>query len=308
MEDIEGIKIELNEIKKMLNDILSSSNKEIFKPLKEYMFYDWLDVWLENYKKPIIKPSSLKVIETQIRNHIKGVIENKPLTEINAFDLQIALNQIETTRTKKYVYDIFNSCFSRAYKLKLIEDNLILSVDKVKHKNKLGSYLTDKQQKEFLKVIKNSKYEKLYIFYLLTGCRRAEALSIKWSDIDFRKKTLAIHGTKTETSERVIQINSALEMLLKSIPKDNEYIFPYSVNAVKINFQRRIKPKLSFDIKLHSLRHTFATRCVENDVSMKVIQKWLGHSNYNTTANIYTHVSEDFEKKQAKKLVFKLPK
>ena len=42
----------------------------------------------------------------------------------------------------------------------------------------------------------------------------------------------------------------------------------------------------------HSLRHTFATRCFENEMNPKVVQKLMGHSNINITLNIYTHVME----------------
>ena len=54
--------------------------------------------------------------------------------------------------------------------------------------------------------------------------------------------------------------------------------------------------------KLHDLRHTFATRCIENGIPMKVVQQWLGHSDYQTTANIYTDILSDFELKQIYKM------
>ena len=46
---------------------------------------------------------------------------------------------------------------------------------------------------------------------------------------------------------------------------------------------------------IHSLRHTFATRCNENGVPPKVLQKWLGHAKADMTMNVYTHCNDDFE-------------
>lgn len=54
--------------------------------------------------------------------------------------------------------------------------------------------------------------------------------------------------------------------------------------------------------KLHDLRHTFATRCLENGVSMKCIQVWLGHTRLDTTAMIYSHLLPDFEKSESVKV------
>ena len=56
------------------------------------------------------------------------------------------------------------------------------------------------------------------------------------------------------------------------------------------------------DFTLHSLRHTFTTRCAENNIAIKVTQKWVGHSTTEMTQNVYTHVNEDFEKEEIAKL------
>ena len=45
---------------------------------------------------------------------------------------------------------------------------------------------------------------------------------------------------------------------------------------------------------MHSLRHTFATRCIERGVSIKALQRLMGHANIATTLDIYVHVSDDF--------------
>ena len=63
-----------------------------------------------------------------------------------------------------------------------------------------------------------------------------------------------------------------------------------------------IREKLSFELTLKDLRHTFGTRRFESGVSMKTVQKWLGYSNYETTVNIYSHITTEFEQKEIAKI------
>ena len=53
------------------------------------------------------------------------------------------------------------------------------------------------------------------------------------------------------------------------------------------------------DIRFHDLRHTCASLLLANGISMKEIQEWLGHSSYNTTANIYAHVDSSSKENSA---------
>jgi hypothetical protein len=161
----------LNELKK-LNDkidkfILSFENRELSsQKVCSYSFYDWLDEWFNVYKIPNLKSGSLKEIEVCIRKHIKPNIKDKFLNEITGLDIQKALNNIKQSRTKKYVYNVYNGSFKQAVKLKLISENPMLSVDGVQHNYKNGKALTVEQQINFLKLIENNRYKLLYRFYV----------------------------------------------------------------------------------------------------------------------------------------------
>jgi integrase len=153
------------------------------------------------------------------------------------------------------------------------------------------------QQINFLKLIENNRYKLLYRFYLLSGCRKSEAINLRWSDIDFNNKFIHIQGTKTLTSDRFIPLFPAIYELLNLLPKVSDKVFNCTENALNCNF-KRLKIKYSLPFKLHDLRHTFATRCLENGISLKLIQKWLGHSRLETTSNIYTHVLTAYEREE----------
>lgn len=227
------------------------------------------------------------------------------LCKLSGLDIQKALNKISSSRIKKYTYNVFNNSLKQALKLGFIKNDIMLSVENVSHKYNVGQSLTVQQQDNFLKIIKGNKFELLYKFYILSGCRRSEAILLKWSDIDFKNKLIHICGTKTDGSDRFLPLFPAIQKIFDLLPKNTETVFDTTVDAVKSNF-KRLKLKYNLPFKLHDLRHTFATRCLENGISMKTIQHWLGHSRLETTANIYTHVQTEFERLEIMKYDIKI--
>jgi len=206
-------------------------------------------------------------------------------------------------------FDVYHGSLSMAYKVGFIEKDLAPLLIKPKHVRKVGNALSNEELIEFLIAVRGHKYEKYYIFCLLTGTRRQEALDFTYNDISFDNDIMLIKGTKTELSARYVPVFPEIYNILGFADKDGlrEYVkangnmrpFRYSASRISKEFK-----KLCPNHKLHDLRHTFATRCLECQISMKVVQGWLGHSRLDTTASIYSHVLPDFAKNEAKK--FKL--
>ena len=67
-------------------------------------------------------------------------------------------------------------------------------------------------------------------------------------------------------------------------------------NTLSAQFSRLLKENGLRHIRYHDLRHSCASLLLANDVPMKAIQEWLGHSNYRTTADVYSHL--DFKSKE----------
>ncbi|MCM1368645.1 MAG: tyrosine-type recombinase/integrase [Roseburia sp.] len=234
-----------------------------------------------------------------IDKHVKPHIDNKPLNEYTAQDIVKALSKINSERMRQIVRQIYDQAFREAVRAGHIDRNPVDNVDGVRHRYKNGRTLERAEEVEFLRVSAGSPLKLLFRFYLLTGARPSEALRVAWKDIS--SATLRIRGTKTDVSDRSIPISTALKELLNEIPRTGDRLFPYTYGTVRYYFDR-LRCKLSFDMTLKDLRHTFGTRCLEAGVSMKTVQKWMGHSNYETTANIYSHITTDFEREEAAKL------
>lgn len=131
---------------------------------------------------------------------------------------------------------------------------------------------------------------------LFTGARRNEVTHAKWEFVNWEKRTLLVPRAKSGRP-RSIHLNSAALELLRSIPRleNNPYIFPSPVTG-------RPSPSLHFpwfrirdmagleDVRLHDLRHSFASFLVNQGVSLYVVQGLLGHTQSRTTQR-YAHLA-----------------
>ena len=270
-------------------------------------YLTWLRDWVNVYKKPYIK--SWKSINDVIRLHIPKDVKDVELNKLNAFILQKTINNVATSRMRLETFDVIHGSLTMAYKLGFLDKDIAQLLIKPKHVRKVGNALSSEELKNFLIAITGHRYEKFFKFCLLTGARRQEALDFCLTDIMIESDLLIIRGTKTTKSFRTLPVFPGLYENLGFDNKDDFKLhvkihggvrpFRFSASRISKEFKR-----LCPNHKLHDLRHTFATRCLECDISMKVVQGWLGHARLDTTASIYSHVLPDFEKKESTK--FKL--
>lgn len=279
-------------------DVIAERLQPKAQPECAYTLFDWLDEWFKTYRAPKLRDGGYD-LSNNIRKHIKPNIENKPLNEYTAHDISKALGNITSTRMRQICRQIYDQAFRAAVRADYIERNPVDNVDGVKHVYSNGRTLELNEEAEFLQVAANNKLAHLFRFYLLTGARPSEPFTITWHDVT--DTIIHINGTKTEGSDRTLPISDELRKLLSELPRTGDRLFPYKYSYVRFYFEK-LRRQLSFDMTLKDLRHTFGTRCLEAGVSMKTVQKWLGHSNYETTANIYSHITTKFERQEVEKL------
>ncbi len=272
-------------------------------PTKKSTFGEWLSFWFETYKKPVLKPYSIRNIEQVIRIHTPDWLKAMPIAKISIFDIDRALSALPVSRTYVYVRQVWHAALFKACRAGLIEKNPVDLCERVRYQKKKSKALTVTEQREFIDRLNGSRYKWLMLFYLHTGARRTEALTLEWQDVDEKEGVLLIRGTKTDTSCRYVLLTDEVKEILvrqkeqnAKEKKDGERVFPYVAQTVSKAFAA-----LCPGHHLHELRHTFITRCCESGINVNVCQQLVGHKSADMTMNVYTHVLDEFKKKEAAK-------
>jgi integrase len=146
-------------------------------------------------------------------------------------------------------------------------------------------------------------------FLAYSGARISEANAVRWGDFDPEKGRLAIAGTKSASSDRVIPLYPPLADLLKEIRarRGHEQTEAPVIRVRECKGALRsacqaagVKP-----ITHHDLRHLFATRCIESGVDIPTVSRWLGHADGGALAmKTYGHLRQEHSAAQAAKVHF----
>lgn len=271
---------------------------------------EWLDFWYNTYKVPNLRPYSLRNIEQMIRLHTPAWLKAMRMAQISVLDVDEALAELPKGRTRVYARQTWHAAFLKACKLGIVPRNVLDLTDNVSYKKKRGKALTVSERRDFLKAIEGKRVEWLYLFYLYTGVRRSEALALTWDDVDEDEGLIFIRGTKTESSYRTILLTEQVKYVLEQQRKQNAAddvrtgacddgrVFRFSAGYVTYTFKALCPAH-----HLHDLRHTYITLCAESGVNVSVCQHLVGHSTPNMTLSVYTHVMDEYKRREAAKFM-----
>lgn len=300
----------LDQLKRLLDKLEKNkaSKKLMLADSSIKTFEIWWNEYLELYKVGQIRPSTFKSYTSVYKIHLHKLSELY-LSEITVFVINDILKSIDGSRQKQQVYDILKACLQKAVDLELIKKNPCALLPRPKHSKERINAMSHQEQKDFISAMQNDKCSDYYLFLLLTGCRRGEALAVTRADVDFEKMTIKINKTlsggkigttKTVTSIRNIPIFKQLynEVLFKyKNLAPEQRLFELSEKQIEKHFYNICKKANVENISLHSFRHTFASRCFEIGIPALQIKEWLGHKDVTTTQQIYIHLMQTTQQK-----------
>ena len=297
-------------------------NKSCF----EYWLLEWLD-----YKHAIVKNSTYMKYKNSINKHI---IPNLGSFDIKILDNNIVqkfinqkLSAEKCSLSPKSVRELVNIIKNT---LAYAENYGFQSKCKcelliVRNSFKPIRVLNKNEEKALLNTLESDTdiFKLGILISLLTGVRIGELCALRWEDVDFKECVITVNRTmqrvqvegkdnkteiiittpKTNTSIRQIPIPKMLVDYIIGFKSSNDQYILTNKNGnyieprvMQYKFKKYLQVAGISDANFHALRHTFATRCIEAGVDVKVLSEVLGHSNVNITLDRYVHNSIDYKK------------
>lgn len=261
-----------------------------------------------------------------------GELSNTPLRDVTE-DMIVSFFKTKidySQSTINKMYQLLGTVFKKAIKERIINENPLNDIPCPKSKQKQIPVraLTLSEQEKLLHVLltEDIKYSEIMLLSLYTGMRIGECCALTVEDINLDEKMIiisktvargesgkhTIHDTKTQAGTRTIWISEKMSQLLSCIinARKSGYLFLSDsrnlVTTQQVNYYYSLALKsndivdntIFGKVTLHSLRHTFATRCIESGMPPVVLQTLLGHTDIKITMNTYCSVSEQYSKEQ----------
>ena len=292
------------EVQKKIQDYLNSAPTPKRKkrnndtsPLFEF----YAAQWVEQYKKPNLKPKSLETLHFALKKAIDA-FKGKTIGSITTDDLQRFFTSLPPSRSRDLCAVYVGQLFKKAFVTGVIKKNPFEQVEIKKHAPQKRSALTVDEQAAFLAAAKSSVHFILYRFLLSTGLRIGEALALSPADlkdgkVDVSKDIVFIGGKeiiqppKSKAAFRSVPVPNDIYDALEKVK--TKRIFPCTYAAINTAL-KKLSKKLGFTVSAHILRHTYATRLEEAGISPKIKQYLLGHATVDITQNVYTDAQSDY--------------
>lgn len=324
----------------VLEKIASYEQKRSTGEVKSPVFSKYAKLWQEEHFRRI-SDGSVRSYAPAL-NSVIDYFGKKPINRITSRDVQDYLDSLDLGyKTVKNRYTVLRQIFDYACLSGVLSSNPCDYAKVPNNLSRTTRSPLTPDQIEAIKNDDDTAFQLAY-FILYTGCRLGEVLALQGKDVDFIHNvihiTKAVHyygnrptigSLKTASSKRDIPLLDPLARRIRMMNiQPEEYFFggkePLSRMAVQRRWEYWCRDKGYVDVVYkenapgeahgkhatinkptmdrHSIRHTYATMLYEAGVDIKAAQKILGHSNFQTTYDIYTHVSQQHLKEAADKL------
>lgn len=298
----------------------------------------YLKRWLENDVEINSAPNTHSEYELAVRLYVNPYLSAEKLTTLDAEQLVAWHARMSkdghTPNTRLRGARVLRNALNKAVKLRLIDSNPMMAVDKPRVTRKQRIPLEREECFKLFDACAAHRVGDILTLAAMTGLRKRELFGLEWSAVNLRegvlsvrrtvqevrKKGLSVKEPKTTHGRRAINLGKqaiqALESRLKKAqdegfdPEAMSLVFP-STNGKFYwgsNFDRNVwhpireAAGIPETFTFHDLRHTQASLLLYSGVDMKVIQARLGHSKYETTANLYTHLLQGAQAEATTKL------
>lgn len=265
-------------------------------------FADLAELYLEEHARPTNKPRSVAEDERLLRLHLLpalGKLDIEAVTKRDLFALRSRMKtrKVAFNRARTLASAIFNFAIERELRT-AASPAAFVSEYPEKPRERILSAAEYGRLFDELNASEASEHPSVIAcvrLLALTGARLSEILTLKWDWVDFDHAALRLPDSKT--GAKTISLAPAAVEVLVRLPRLSPYVLPGAgLQKPFIGIQRpwrRIRSRASLPaLRLHDLRHGFASLAVASGESMKLIGAALGHRQSSTTDR-YAHLSTD---------------
>ena len=288
----------------------------------------YLEHWLENVQKKLIRESTYIEYRKLLNNHIlpelgQTRLQSLTIQKVEAFYTR-KLNGGLSASTIRIMHAILHQSLAHAVRTNVIARNVCDTAKPPRKKLHEIQPLTEEQAQILLAAVKGHRLEALFTVALVTGMREGELLALHWSDINVEGRYLQVRRTvrripgqgfkegepKTASSRRRIALSPFLvgvlqqhrirqvEAKLKAGPAWEEHDLVFcnlygkvmETGNLTARFHKLLRDGGLPRLRFHDLRHSAATLLLAMGIPAKVVQELLGHSQITTTLGVYGHV------------------
>ena len=287
----------------------------------------WFDFWIEKVVKEGIKPSTYSSYKSKIELHITpffGDMRLKEVTKERVESFVKCLGKTLRPSSVQAVFQVFRSGFYEAEKRCFVSKGLLRQVELPRVNRHRVHTLSSEEAQQIRQLAAQEEKGLPVLLAMETGLRIGEIAGLKWGDIDFKNKTLHVNRTrhritiyengggktkvienspKTVLSNREIPLSHMMSERLKREKKlsEDDYVFSHKGRPLEpriiAKYLKGLVQRLGCGhLNFHGLRHSFASRCLEQGISPAVIASLLGHVSVKTTLDIYTNSNRNAER------------
>jgi integrase len=300
---------------------------------------EYLQTWLEQTKRPSLRPSTYRSYAGLIRGHILPALGNVVLSRLTPDQVEAFLNQMSASglapHTVQRARAVLRTALSQAERRGYVPRNVAALVDGPRIAQSEIIPMAPDEVGQFLEGVSGDRLAALYTVAVGTGMRLGEILGLRWSDVDLSagqvrvehalqridgrlvltepksvrsRRTLSLPATCRRALERhrIAQLEERLAA--GDAWRQTDFVFatttgaPLDASTVNHQFHRHLERLGMPSMRFHDLRHTCASLLVSQGVDLRVVMQTLGHSQISLTANTYTHLRQAIQQEAAERI------
>ncbi len=291
--------------------------------------------------RPTVRPSTAREYARHVEQYWIPAIGTLPLTRLTPANVEHVMAELLarglSARTVRYARTSLRRALVDAQRDGLLVRNVAALARPPRQERHELRPLTVSEVHQLLQATAEQRFGPLFALLVGSGLRIGEALGLRWDDVDMTGRSLVVRralqraaGTgyvlgepKTRQSRRTVMLPAvALDGLRRQRERQEadraalaggewqdtvgmvftdrvgRLVAPYIVSG---DF-RQAADALGFGVRLHDLRHTFATLALGAGVPLKTVSEALGHSSIAITADVYAHVTPELRREAAEAL------